>query len=608
VKSNRIEWNQSSIDELKRALGEGQGDDEEDLEQESTLDYPWVPEVVSQSLDLTETGTYKVSVVLGFDDIEGAEDYEVRITLLPEDPFIPAPKYNDPQTGFGEINLAALIPYWRAPASGMGTVVLATGDDTGIIIAQDDMEGDPLGGPYNYEIVWPDFSWSTYYTGLNARIMIIPFVYDKATGPSLATSTYGWIPGLLNYSYIQDTTCGIVNNHLVMLYWNSYAGEPYVDGGRYMRHNPAVDTTRGDGYWCVATFNLSSGWPVDVKMLSADVYPSIHPLYSDNSQTVPKGGGWAPVTAMHGTDPEIVAVATTYGQYPTAGTHQYRHWAGRFSISASGEITQHGSTGVNTLADPGTTDDLFLPWISAVYTDPADNRYARAVYRTSAGPFNSYRIQADPSPLNVYQTNVAWVGGNLEVAATFNGPNLEKGNYVRGYSDSSGTIDNHLPVQGPGSPEIDLSSIVDAFEATLPSTIIPGSLDWRTNHLSTYWSHHSRHGSNDGYIHADPVNFNTYSVAAGTWNHDIAHNRIAFRDETGALSIGIPQNPFGTGDGHYLTGTMVTGDDWPDGATNFILAGVNLVMFGRLWALFSFGYGGTIDYDKLFWSGYEVVD
>jgi hypothetical protein len=85
VKSNRIEWNQSSIDELKRALGEGQGDDEEDLEQESTLDYPWVPEVVSQSLDLTETGTYKVSVVLGFDDIDGAEDYEVRITPLEDE-------------------------------------------------------------------------------------------------------------------------------------------------------------------------------------------------------------------------------------------------------------------------------------------------------------------------------------------------------------------------------------------------------------------------------------------------------------------------------------------------------------------------------------------
>lgn len=85
IKSSKIVWDQAGIEELKRALAEPEIDEDEgDSEVPTDLDFPWEPRVVSQERVVGDGGDVVVNVTLGFDDIPDAEDYEVRVALLPD--------------------------------------------------------------------------------------------------------------------------------------------------------------------------------------------------------------------------------------------------------------------------------------------------------------------------------------------------------------------------------------------------------------------------------------------------------------------------------------------------------------------------------------------
>jgi hypothetical protein len=85
INSSKIVWSQSGLEELKRLLNESDDDDQDEESLLSPgLDYPWEPTVVLQESVVGDGGDIVVNVKLGFDDIDGAEDYEVRVALLPD--------------------------------------------------------------------------------------------------------------------------------------------------------------------------------------------------------------------------------------------------------------------------------------------------------------------------------------------------------------------------------------------------------------------------------------------------------------------------------------------------------------------------------------------
>jgi hypothetical protein len=85
INSSRIVWSQSGLEELRRLLNESDDDDQDEESQSSPgLDYPWEPTVILQESVVGDDGDIVVNVKLGFDDIDGADDYEVRVAFLPD--------------------------------------------------------------------------------------------------------------------------------------------------------------------------------------------------------------------------------------------------------------------------------------------------------------------------------------------------------------------------------------------------------------------------------------------------------------------------------------------------------------------------------------------
>lgn len=85
MKSDKIVWSQSSIEELKAILADQDQDDLDESEEQISLDFPWEIVVIKQQTVTDESGGTSVNAVLGFDEVDGAEDYEVRISLIEED-------------------------------------------------------------------------------------------------------------------------------------------------------------------------------------------------------------------------------------------------------------------------------------------------------------------------------------------------------------------------------------------------------------------------------------------------------------------------------------------------------------------------------------------
>lgn len=82
--SKKIVWSPSTIEELRRALGEVDRDEEFEEQEGSDLDFPWPITVVKQEVSTSDSGDQVINATLGFTDVEGADDYEVRISLVPE--------------------------------------------------------------------------------------------------------------------------------------------------------------------------------------------------------------------------------------------------------------------------------------------------------------------------------------------------------------------------------------------------------------------------------------------------------------------------------------------------------------------------------------------
>jgi hypothetical protein len=85
INADKIIWSGNTLDEMRRLLG---GDIEiefPDIMDRAGLDYPWPITVLAVNYDSTKQAEY-VYVKLGFDEVPGASDYEVRISLVPAPP------------------------------------------------------------------------------------------------------------------------------------------------------------------------------------------------------------------------------------------------------------------------------------------------------------------------------------------------------------------------------------------------------------------------------------------------------------------------------------------------------------------------------------------
>jgi hypothetical protein len=83
--SRSIKFSPATIEELRRALSEPADNEvESETDQSVDLDFPWPITIVSQGVSTGDDGGQVINVTLGFESVEGAEDYEVRIALVPE--------------------------------------------------------------------------------------------------------------------------------------------------------------------------------------------------------------------------------------------------------------------------------------------------------------------------------------------------------------------------------------------------------------------------------------------------------------------------------------------------------------------------------------------
>ena len=83
VDSDSIIWTEGGLEELRRQLaGEAVEELIDDSEQFSDLSFPWPLTIIRQEVVSGEDGTILINVVVGYDDVEGADDYEVRVSLL----------------------------------------------------------------------------------------------------------------------------------------------------------------------------------------------------------------------------------------------------------------------------------------------------------------------------------------------------------------------------------------------------------------------------------------------------------------------------------------------------------------------------------------------
>jgi hypothetical protein len=90
LNADRIIWTDNTLNELRDLLGEIEIEfDEDDII--DSLDFPWPITIKSVGHDEDEGGTQTVYAVISFDEVDGAETYEVRFSPL--DPFLPRGVY-----------------------------------------------------------------------------------------------------------------------------------------------------------------------------------------------------------------------------------------------------------------------------------------------------------------------------------------------------------------------------------------------------------------------------------------------------------------------------------------------------------------------------------
>lgn len=86
INAKKITWTPNSIEELRRLLEIEPGDETEEEEGGPGLEYPWPLVVKEYAITYNDQGNAVVDITLGFDDVVGAEDYEVRISKVPTPP------------------------------------------------------------------------------------------------------------------------------------------------------------------------------------------------------------------------------------------------------------------------------------------------------------------------------------------------------------------------------------------------------------------------------------------------------------------------------------------------------------------------------------------
>jgi len=82
--ADKIKWSQSAIEELKQRLGQPELVVEEVIDEtsEAEIPFPWPITVEEQNNVVGEDGKYVVNLVISWDDIPGAENYEVRVAPI----------------------------------------------------------------------------------------------------------------------------------------------------------------------------------------------------------------------------------------------------------------------------------------------------------------------------------------------------------------------------------------------------------------------------------------------------------------------------------------------------------------------------------------------
>lgn len=121
-----IKWDRGSIEELRRWLVKELDPPESSEEESKVLDYPWPVTVKGQQI-LWGTGTdASVNATLAFDDIFGAEDYEVRTAMIGETPET-VPAYSTYYIEAGHMTTSQSIDWVMSLSSTVAVYGHATG-------------------------------------------------------------------------------------------------------------------------------------------------------------------------------------------------------------------------------------------------------------------------------------------------------------------------------------------------------------------------------------------------------------------------------------------------------------------------------------------------
>lgn len=79
-------WDKGSVEEFKRWLAESEPEEESPDDFDSKLDFPWPINVKEQRTIWGSAKDATIQSTLSFDDISGAEDYEIRLALIEQTP------------------------------------------------------------------------------------------------------------------------------------------------------------------------------------------------------------------------------------------------------------------------------------------------------------------------------------------------------------------------------------------------------------------------------------------------------------------------------------------------------------------------------------------
>jgi hypothetical protein len=123
INADKIIWTGNTLDEMRRLLG---GDIEiefPEMMDRAGLDYPWPISILGVNYDSTSQSEY-VYVRLGFDEINGASDYEVRISLVPP----PAPPAVSDRFGMYPAGAAFLQSSLSSPITANDRCIMIMGD------------------------------------------------------------------------------------------------------------------------------------------------------------------------------------------------------------------------------------------------------------------------------------------------------------------------------------------------------------------------------------------------------------------------------------------------------------------------------------------------